>query len=320
MKRRDFLITAPAFTAGTLTLGAAPSILRAQTAGGVTQVTAAQRFRLGEMMITALSDGYLQFGPDLLQGIDAAGFNDLVQQAYRDPANYLGAVNAFAVETGDELWLIDVGTGVGIFETLGVLPVNLAAAGYTPDQVTRILATHLHPDHIGGAVADGAALFPNAVLHVAEADRAFWTDTTIRDQSPEGIRGFFDLAMAAVGLYQDRTQVFEGEADLVSGVTSVPLPGHTPGHMGFMLESAGESLLVVGDILHVPAIQLARPDVTIAFDVNQDAARASRMDLFGRVADTGQMIAGMHLPFPGIGYIETAGEGYRWVPAGWQYF
>ena len=141
----------------------------------------------------------------------------------------------------------------------------------------------------------------------------------MKGQAPEEVRQFFDLAMAAVGAFGDRVEGFEGEASLGAGMTAMPLPGHTPGHSGVMLESDGDALLMWGDIVHVPPVQFARPDVTIGFDVDQDTARATRMKVLDMAATDRLRVAGMHISFPGIGYVEKAGDGYRFVPSSYQY-
>lgn len=318
MFRRDLLTSLPA-TALAAAAGGALVPLAVRAADGMAQVTAAQRYRIGEMVVTALSDGYIQIPAEALQGIDAEGYAALLRDAYLDPANARGAVNAYLVETGGETWMIDAGTGPIFGPTLGHLPQVLAALGVDTGAVGKLIVTHLHGDHIGGATAEGAPVFPNAEIIVTEADRAFWTDDAIRAQAPEQFRGMFDLAKATLAAYGDRLRVIEGEADVATGITARPLPGHTPGHTGYLLESAGDSLLIWADIIHVPAVQLARPEVTIMFDTDAAQAAATRADLMAGLADTGQRIAGMHMAFPGVGFLETSGEGYAFVPAPWEY-
>ena len=317
MKRRDLFKA----SAATLLASGATSLvpLRVSAAPGGAQVTAAQRFKVGEATITALSDGFIAFSAEVLTGIDAEGFNALVSAAHQDPANLKGAVNAYMVETGGETWMIDAGTGPVFGPTLGHMPEVFAALGIDTASVSKLIVTHLHGDHIGGALTDGAPTFPNAEFIVSEADRAFWTNDEIKAQFPEGFQGMFDLAKATLAAYGDRVRLIEGEADVAPGITSRPLPGHTAGHMGYMLESGSDSLLFWGDIIHIPAVQLARPDVTIMFDSDPDQAAATRKDLMTALAGSGQLIAGMHMLFPGIGYLDTLGEGYHFAPAPWQY-
>ncbi|WP_068316707.1 MBL fold metallo-hydrolase [Aliiruegeria sabulilitoris] len=317
MKRRDLLKAAPVALLASGAAGLVP--LKVRAAPGGAQVTAAQRFRVGEMTVTALSDGFIQFSPDAMIGIEAEDFLSLVEAAHQDPANVRGAVNAYMVESGGETWMIDAGTGPIFGPTLGHMPEVFAALGTDLGSVSKLIVTHLHGDHIGGATMDGKPVFPNAEMIVSEADRAFWTNDQIKAQFPEQFRGMFDLAKATLAAYGDKLRVIEGEADVAPGVTARPMPGHTVGHTGYMLESGSDSLLVWGDIIHVPAVQLARPEVTIMFDTDKEQAAATRADLMTALAGSGQRIAGMHMLFPGVGYLDTLGDGYHFVPAPWDY-
>lgn len=318
MKRRDLLKSAPAAMLAAGTVGLMP--VRAVASGGSVKLTAAQRFSVGEMRITSLLDGFLTLPPEVLQGVSPEEVAALMTEAYLDPAQPRGAINAFVIEAGDETWLIDTGAGVYFGPDAGHLSESLAAIGIDPASVSKVLLTHLHGDHTGGATVDASApVFPNAELVVTEADRAFWTSEEMQAQAHDMMKPNFDLSRATLAAYGDRVRVIEGEADVAPGVTARPLPGHTPGHTGFMLESGGESLLVWADIIHVPPVQFARPEVTIPFDVDQPLAAATRKDLMASLANTGQRIAGSHLSFPGVGYVETAGDAYRFVPAPWEF-
>lgn len=317
MKRRDLLRTSAAALLASGATGLVP--LRIAAAPGGTQVTAAQRFRVGEATVTALSDGFFPFTADVFTGIDAATFNNLVAAGHQDPASLRGAVNAYMIESGGETWMIDAGTGPVFGPTLGHMPEVFAALGVDTGAVSKLIVTHLHADHIGGALTDGAPTFPNAELIVSAADRAFWTDDTIRAQAPADFQGMFDLAKAVLAAYGDRLRLIEGEADVAPGITARPMPGHTVGHTGFMLESDADSLLIWGDIIHVPAVQLIRPEVTLLFDTDQDLAAKTRGDLMTSLAGSGQLIAGMHMLFPGLGYLDRIGDRYHFTPAPWQY-
>ena len=317
MNRRDLLKAAPAALLAA-SAGAFVPVRALASEGGV-QVTGAQRFHVGEMIVTALSDGFLTLPPEALLGATPEEVLVLVERAHQSTDPLRGAINAYMVETGGETWMIDSGAG-GLFGPgSGHLAEVLATLGTDPASVTRLLLTHLHADHTGGATADGAATFPNAELVLTEADRAYWTSEDNQARAPEMMRPNFGLSRATIAAYGDRVRLIEGEADAAPGITALPLPGHTPGHTGYVLESGGDSLLVWADIMHVPAVQLARPDVTVLFDIDRDKAAKTRADLLASLGGTDRMIAGMHMTFPGIGYVETASDGYRFSPAPWQY-
>jgi glyoxylase-like metal-dependent hydrolase (beta-lactamase superfamily II) len=317
MRRRDLLAAAPA--AGLLAALPAPPAAAAGHAGAA--LPGAQRFRVGDRAVTALLDGAFPIDRALLANVDAEGYEAAMRAGYHDPAGYLTAVNAFAVDGPDGVALIDAGSGQAMGPDFGRIPANLEAAGIAAEDVTTLVATHLHPDHVGGAILeDGSARFPDAELVVHAADRDFWTDTAIRDGAPEEFRPFFDLASAVVEAYGDRLRIVEGEEEVAPGLATMPLPGHTPGHMGVMLDGGGEAgLLLWGDIVHVPPVQLAMPEVTITFDTDQARAAETRAALLDRVAADRLMIAGAHMTFPGLAHIEAAGEGYRAVPAAYDY-
>jgi glyoxylase-like metal-dependent hydrolase (beta-lactamase superfamily II) len=316
MNRRDLLKLGTIAAASGVTLSFLGPVASAQN---VAQVAAAQRFKVGDMIVTTLSDGYIEIGASVLAGVTEEGLQKALQDAYLKPGAYIASINAFVVETGSNTYIIDSGSGGSLGPTAGRLAATLGAAGYQPSAISALITTHLHPDHIGGSIMDGKAVFDQAEFIVTEADRAFWTDADKRAQAPEQMQGFFDLATNALKAYGDRLREISGETEVVPGITSAPLPGHTPGHTGYLLSSGNETMLIWADIVHVAPAQLPDPDVTIGFDVDPAQAAKTRKALLEQVVADRTLIAGAHLPFPGVGHIEKAGEGYRFVAATWEY-
>lgn len=314
MKRREFLGTSA--MAPVAMIGMSGS---ASADGHAAALPVVQTHMVGAAKVTAISDGFLPIGPENLNGVDADTYAARLAEAHISTEQHLTGVNAYLVETGDARVLVDAGTGTAFMPTLGALGANLAALDVDPASITHLVATHLHPDHVGGVLVDGQNVFSNAELIVSGDDVAFWTNADIRAGAPEPFQAFFDLAAGVVQSFGDRVRPVSGEADLGAGMTAMPMPGHTPGHMGVMLESDGAQLLLWGDILHVPPVQLADPAVTIAFDVDADAARSTRAKVLDMVATDGLAVAGAHISFPGIGYLEKAGSGYHWTPAPYPY-
>ncbi|SEM71856.1 MBL fold metallo-hydrolase [Palleronia pelagia] len=313
--RRHLMGSAAAATA----LPFLPRAARAAAHSAAPVLPAAQRFTIGDMAVTALSDGALRIGPEALQGIDAEGYAQAMTDQFIEPDAFRAAVNAFLIEAGDTKMLVDAGTGGAMGPDLGRLMGNLEATGTAPEDITMILASHLHPDHVGGAVDGGSAIFPNAELAFHEAERAFWTDDAIMQQAGESNAMFFNLARSVLDVYGDRLRPFSGEGEVAPGITAMPLPGHTPGHTGFAISSGDDSLLIWADILHVAPVQLRHPEVTIGFDVDPDQAAATRADILDRVVADRMLIAGSHINFPGLGHIMQAGEGYAMIDARYPY-
>ncbi len=316
MNRRDFFTTSALAAAGVAGLRVAPVQAAGSSGAGL---VAAQEFRVGEAVVTALSDGFLPIDASVLMGIDAEGFAALLAEAYLPGPAHLTGVNAYLIENAGRSTLIDAGTGTAFGESLGHLVATMTALGLDPAAVDAVCATHLHPDHIGGILTEAGNPFSNASLHVDEADIAFWGNADIKAQAPAEFQGFFDMATGAVAAFGDRLMPFTGEADLGAGLTSMPLPGHTPGHSGFMLSSGDDTLLFFGDIVHVGPVQFPRPEVTIGFDVDAEMAAATRARVFDMVSTDRLRVAGAHVSFPGAGFVEAAAEGYRFVPQTWQY-
>jgi len=191
---------------------------------------------------------------------------------------------------------------------------NMKAAGYRPEQVDEIYLTHFHSDHAGGLVKDSAAVFSRAIVRANKIESDHWLSQGKMNQSDD--KDTFKSAQAALGPYVNagRFKPFEGSIQLIPGIRANPSGGHTPGHTSYMVESGGRKMLVIGDLIHVAAVQMANPDVTINYDSDQQAARATRKKEFDAAAKGSYLIGGAHLQFPGVGYLQREGKGYRFVP------
>jgi glyoxylase-like metal-dependent hydrolase (beta-lactamase superfamily II) len=280
-----------------------------------TQAPGYYRMMLGDFEITALNDGTVDLPVDKLLHQKAAKTAQALSKSFLTLPLEL-SVNAFLVNTGDKLVLIDTGAA-GLFgPTLGKLVVNLKAAGYQPEQVDEIYITHMHPDHVGGLAAAGKAAFPNAVVRAEKHDADYWLSKANLEKAPEGQKGMFQGAIASLAPYADagKLNTFEGNTALVPGIKAVSSFGHTPGHTTYVVESKGQKLVLLGDLVHVAAVQFDDPSVTIDFDSDSKAALAQRKAAFADAARQGYLIGISHMPFPGLGHLRSSGKAYQYVP------
>lgn len=299
-----------------LLLAAGPLPAAAEAPMVKTQAPGFHRFMVGDIEVTTVSDGTIKLPVlQLLRG-------DRARLAKALKRGFLGeqvetSVNAYLVNTGGKLVLIDAGAGTLFGPTVGRLQANLRAAGYRPEQVDEVYITHLHGDHVGGIAANGQRAFPNAVLRLDKRDADFWLSEANMNAAPEQMKAFFQGAMVSVKPYADAGQlkVFDGSTELVPGVRAIAAHGHTPGHTTYAVESKGEKLILWGDLMHVAAVQFDDPAVTIQFDTDSSAAAKQRMQAYKDAARNGWMVGASHLSFPGVGHLRpAAGKGYVFVP------
>ncbi|MBT9520232.1 MAG: MBL fold metallo-hydrolase [Dechloromonas sp.] len=305
------------FFAGLLLV--ASSFATAEAPQQKTQVPGYYRLMLGSFEVTALYDGAIDLDEKLLKSIAKRDIQRLLARQFLKGPKVQTAVNAYLVNTGNKLVLVDAGAAKLFGPGLGNIVDNLKAAGYSPEQVDTVLVTHLHGDHVNGLVsAEGKAVFTKAEVWSAKADNDFWLSEEIAAKAPTEAQGFFKMARDAAAPYlaAGKWKTFDSDRELLAGVSSVDTHGHTPGHASYLFQSGDQRLLILGDLVHNHAVQFARPEVAIEFDNDPKQAIAARKRIFFQAAKEKLMVAGMHLPFPGIGHVrkETAG-GYAWVPA-----
>ena len=211
------------------------------------------------------------------------------------------SIQPLFVRDGQQLVLIDAGAGAAMGADAGKLPASLRAAGVEPTQITDVLISHSHPDHVGGLVdAAGALTFPNAKIRMTAAE---WT---YMQANP-------DLA-ALTRTIAPRVETFAPGAVVAPGITAVAIDGHTPGHTGYEIVSGADRLLYIGDTMHSSVISVQRPDWRIAFDSDAATAQASRKALLQRAADGDLRLYAVHFPYPGLGRVQRKDEGFVWVP------
>jgi glyoxylase-like metal-dependent hydrolase (beta-lactamase superfamily II) len=304
-------LAAAALSAGTFSMPALAAAPMAKTTA-----PAFYRTMLGDFEVTALGDGTLAIPPEkVLTNIPPERVKKQLDRHYQtSPLDF--SINAYLINTGSKLVLIDTGTGGAWGPTAGSLLANLKASGYQPEQVDEIYITHMHGDHFGGLSANGKPVFPNAIVRADKHDADYWLSQANLDKAPEAGKADFKNAIAAFEPYAKagRFKTFDGNTDLVPGVRAVAAYGHTPGHTVYVVESKGKKLVVWGDLMHVAAVQFEHPEVTINFDTDSKAAAAERRKIFAEAAKEGYLIGAAHVSWPGLGRLRREGTGYQWEP------
>lgn len=283
-----------------------------------TQIPGIYHRRVGDITITAVSDGFLDGNLEVLRNIAEADARQILTDNFR-PARRT-AVNCFLIWSAGRLALMETGCGSYMAATGGQLQKNLKAAGVDPADIEAVLLTHMHPDHSAGLtdMTTGKRNFPNAELIMHENEPKHWFDDAAMAKGNDREKKlFFQAGREQTAPYKDRWKLFQ-KGEVFPGVTAMPFHGHTPGHTGYLISSGNEQLLIWGDIVHVPEVQTARPEVCMAFDSDTSAAEATRRRVFDMVATDKLMVTGMHLHFPGFSRLVKRSSGYQLIPAAWE--
>jgi len=263
--------------------------------------------KIGDIDVTVLSDGTLPLNMSkLLFNAHPGEIDSLFKENFQKPTDET-SVNAYLIRTSGKLILIDAGCGDLMGNTAGKLLKSLANAGLKPSQIDAVLVTHMHPDHIGGLVKNGKMTFPNATIYFAKVEGAFWLSDVNRENAPSSFKPFFEDAQNAVKPYSELKKVRSVDfgTEIFPGITAIASTGHTAGHTSYKIESNGNKLIILGDLIHSGAVQFADPGITIHFDADAVAAAKSRRQLFNEAATGKFIIAGSHLSFPGLGRLKA---------------
>lgn len=296
--------------------GSAPSSTATPIPYAAFQAPGYYRTFVGTVEVTALSDGTHPFPVEtVMRGIDAEAIKSGLEREFLK-APVQGSINAFLLNTGRRLILVDAGAGSLYGECCGQVEAHLRAGGYRPEQVEAIYLTHLHKDHVGGITDRGRMRYPNAVVYASSRDLDYWSSPSEKAHAPDYLGSFFDAAVEALKPYRaaGRLRPIDAATARSDGLEVLATPGHTPGHTSYRISGGGASIVIWGDLVHVAALQLQQPEVTVQYDSDGRAARASRERLFAIVAHERQLVAAAHVAFPGLGRLQSAASGYRWVP------
>ena len=261
--------------------------------------------RIGTLEATALRDGTINLPAGDAKAspwTNTAEVSALLTSAGVTDGIHL-SIQPLLVRDGERVVLIDTGAG-GQMGTEGKLVASLRAAGVEPGQVTDVLISHAHGDHVGGLVgADGRLTFPNAVIRMSEPEWAF-----ARAGAAEA--GAEPLLAAIT----PKVEPFAPGAQVTPSIKAIPLAGHTPGHSGYEIVSGGDRLLYIGDAMHSSIISVQRPDWRNGWDADNAAAVTTRQGLLEGGVTGSRRIYGVHFPFPGVGRFQRQDDGFVWVP------
>lgn len=268
----------------------------------------ARSFAVGEFTVTTLLGGTGQrnepqgtFG----MNVSAQEFRRVSEENFISADSYQGFFNPVLVQTGSETILFDTGLpGDGV-------PSALSEIGLTPADITHVVITHMHPDHIGGMTNDAGEVYSNAAYVTGSREFNFWNG------QGEGNR-IYDMMAGKVLPFAEKMRFLDEGGEVRTGISVMAAFGHTPGHMAFMLDSGGQQLLITGDMANHHVWSLANPDWEVRFDGDKAAAAGTRRRILSMLAEERIPMAGYHVPFPGVGYVETRGDGFHWVPVTYQ--
>jgi glyoxylase-like metal-dependent hydrolase (beta-lactamase superfamily II) len=281
------------------------------------QIPGVYHRKIGDIVVTAVSDGYLDSTLEVMRNVDLDKAHAILREAFR-PARRT-SVNTFLIHSKGRVAIIDTGSGNYLLPTAGFVQRNLAAAAIDPKSIDTVLLTHMHPDHSAGLtdMSNGQLLFPNAELVMHENELPHWFDDGAMAKADERSKKLFFLAgREQVMPYKNRTRLFR-QGEVFPGVTAVPSHGHTPGHTAYLIASGNDQLMIWGDTVHVPEVQTAFPEAGMAFDTDLAAAAVSRKRMFDRVSADRVLIAGMHLHFPAFSRLARRGEAYALYNEAW---
>lgn len=306
-----FKLTAAGVALAALLAACSPPAEKAAPASAPAEATAFKAgadvhpFTVGTLQLAALRDGGMAGVPNDNK-ILGVGRTPQEVAAVLTAAGLPGdrfdlSIEPLLVRDGDAVVLIDAGAGGGMGPGAGKLTASLRSAGVEPAQVTDVLISHGHGDHVGGLVdSAGALTFPNARIRMTEAEWA-------------ALKADKSLA-ALVAAITPKVETFAADAQITPAIKAVSIPGHTAGHTGYEIASGADRLLYIGDAMHHSVVSVQRPDWTIQFDGDSETAKASRKALLARAADQNLRLYAGHFPFPGLGRIRREGDGFVWVP------
>ena len=319
---------------GAVAVGAAAALssFPTSTAGAAvppsgTQAPGFYRYKVGSFECTSINDGARSFPmPDtFVRNVPKEEALAAAEAAYMPKGMVTVPFNPQLINTGSKLILIDCGNGISNLEpskcAVGRTLKNLTAAGVDPKSVDVVLMSHLHPDHTNGIRAlDGSMAFPNAEIMVPAKDWEFWMseENAAKAEANQMMKNYFANVRKIYAGIESKVTRYDWGKEVVSGITSIATPGHTPGHTAFAVASGDSKILIQSDVTNIPEFFLRNPDWHVAYDVEPATAQATRHQFYDMAAAEKALVVGFHFSFPSIGHVEKDGAKYRLVPVAWN--
>lgn len=322
MNRRTALATgALGAAAGLIGMGAGGRSAAAAPAAAAPVNVSAYRYRVGDAVVTAIHDGVASRPLEgFIRNASVEELKAALTENFLQTDRFTIPFTTLAVQTGGKLVLLDTGNGDMGAPTTGRWMGNFRAAGFDPAQVDMVVVSHFHGDHVNGLRRrDGSLVFPNAEVKVPAREWDFWMDDARAAAAPDAMKaGFANARRVFAPIAKDVTR-YEWGKDVAPGIVAVDASGHTPGHTAFAIASGDGRMMVMSDTTNNPQVFVRNPDWAAIFDMDADAARATRHKLLDMAASERMQVAFYHAPFPATGFIARDGERrYRMVPANWQ--
>ncbi|GMH36631.1 hypothetical protein BSKO_04504 [Bryopsis sp. KO-2023] len=267
---------------------------------------------VGDFDVTVLSDGVRRKGKaeSLVPDVPQAAVVKAAASHFQDPHNILRHYNPLYLDTGDHKVLFDTGSGTTLGRNLGHLLDNMREAGIEAEDVTNVVLSHAHIDHVGGVLDDqGDLAFPNANYSMSEKEFEYWSEA-MADTSDDVRQLGLDVVKRAFDELEDKLSFFQFGEEIVPGVTALDMAGHTPGHTGFLIRSEGEEFLYGADLIIVDFLNVEHPEWIMDFDMDAETSISTRFKLFEELAANGTRGSYYHVGFPGIGHIYLDGRGF----------
>ena len=271
------------------------------------------QFNIGKIACTIINEGTRLATTDQLPqafpGVPMEDMMKAIEETGGEPI--YNSLNILMLEVGQEIALVDVGFGIVETEGIGLLFGTLESLGISRDSITLILLSHLHGDHFNGLVdADGNLNFPNARYVCAKDEWKGWMSDKALAAMPEERANGLKAKLLPI---KDKLTLVKYDTEIIPGVTAIASKGHSPGHTSFLIESEGEEMIHLVDVLH-RTFQMRNPAWSIAFDTDKKKSAKTRREFLEEVAEENMLTMFYHLPFPGLGYVEADGDGFQWIP------